>query len=41
MFSIKGHPGKDMCDSHLGMTRQDLLHVVVQVLGVSLIHAAW
>ncbi len=27
MLTIKGKPGKDLCDSHLGVTRRDILRV--------------
>jgi hypothetical protein len=27
MFAIKGAPGKDLCDSHLGLSRRDILRV--------------
>ena len=37
MFSIKGQPGKDMCDKNLGMTRRDLLRIGGSgMLGLSL-----
>ncbi|QDU80864.1 hypothetical protein Pla110_26000 [Polystyrenella longa] len=37
MFAIKGQPGKDMCDEHLGMSRRDLLRVgSSSMLGVTL-----
>ena len=27
MLVIKGRPGKDLCDPHLGMTRRDVIRV--------------
>ena len=37
MFSIKGRPGKDLCDRHLGATRRDVLRVGGSgMLGLSL-----
>lgn len=37
MFSIKGRPGKDLCDQHLGATRRDVLRVGGSgMLGLSL-----
>ena len=27
MLTIQGRPGKDLCDSHLGLTRRDVLIV--------------
>ena len=27
MLIVPGHPGRDLCDRHLGMTRRDLLRV--------------
>jgi len=37
MFTVKGHPGKDLCDSHLGLSRRDILRVGGSgMLGLSL-----
>ena len=27
MLTIKGRPGKDLCDNHLGVTRRDILRI--------------
>ncbi|MBD3674896.1 MAG: DUF1501 domain-containing protein [Planctomycetaceae bacterium] len=37
MFTVKGHPGKDLCDGHLGVSRRDILRVGGSgMLGLSL-----
>ena len=37
MLCIPGQPGKDLCDSHLGVTRRDILRVGGSgLLGMSL-----
>ncbi len=37
MIRIPGNPGRDLCDSHLGITRRDLLRVGGSaIMGLSL-----